>query len=91
MQYWSVSGCVNNLLIKNNLFENIRSAIDIFVQRPLESGCKHKNISIIGNTFKNCKNGILADCVDGLIIKENVFENVENTLKLTNCTNSDVQ
>jgi len=86
MQYWAVSGCVNDLTIQNNVFENCECAICIFVDRLSECNVKHKNIKIIGNTFKNCSKGISAEQVDGLTIAENVFENIKDELCLSSCT-----
>lgn len=86
MKYWYVSGCVNDLQMINNDFENMGIALDIFVDRECESNVRHKNISIIGNRFKNCNKAIKAEFVEKIIIKDNSFENVEQPIILANCT-----
>ena len=86
MRYWYASGCVTDLQIKHNLFENIDTALDIFVQRLPDSNVRHKNIVITENIFRNCRQAIVADCVDTLIIRDNIFEGVSQPVKITNCT-----
>ena len=90
MRYWSVTGCVNDLTIQNNVFENCGTAVRVFVDRLAESTVKHKNIKIIGNTIKNCRFGISAEHVDGLKIKDNVFENVEEKIIFRECLNTEI-
>ena len=86
MKYWYVSGCVNNLKIINNEFENIGVAINVFVDREKKSKSRHRNISIIGNRFINCNKAIKAELVDNITIKDNYFENVPEPLTLEDCT-----
>lgn len=85
MQYWSVTGRVNDVTICNNTFENAKYGVHAFVMRLAESNVKHKNVKIIGNRFVNCKVGIVAENVDGLIIRDNVFEEVEKETIIENC------
>ena len=49
----------------------------------------HKNIKVIGNTFKNVQCAIALDSVEGVEIKNNLFEDVEQTAVLTNCLQVD--
>ncbi len=91
MRYWSVTGCVNDLTIQNNTFENCGTAVRIIVDRLAESTVKHKNIKIIGNTIKNCKNGIVAEHVENLEIRDNIFEGVEEKIVVKNCINEKIQ
>jgi len=86
MQFWYVSGCVHNLEITGNRFEQMECAIRIFVERLKESGAMHKNITIADNHFIGCRTGISASCVDGLVLKDNQFSEVEEETKIQNCT-----
>lgn len=87
IQYWSVSGCVRDLTIQNNIFCSMGTGICIMTERPADADVRHKNIRITGNRFRNCGTGISAACTDDLIIQENRFENVKVPCRLEKCRN----
>ncbi len=91
IRYWSVSGCVSDLTIQNNLFANMGTGISVISERSAGSDVRHQNIHILHNTFQNCGVGIAASCVDGLIIKDNHFENVRVPVSVTGCTDTEIQ
>ncbi|MBR4866399.1 MAG: right-handed parallel beta-helix repeat-containing protein, partial [Clostridia bacterium] len=91
MRYWYLTGCVNGLEIKDNRFENMEKAISIFVDREGESNVRHKNIAILRNHFVNCRTGIEAGYVDGLTIRDNLFEGVATPILLRECEKVDCQ
>jgi len=82
--YWFESGCVRDVKIVNNIFDNClfgvwgRAVIDICPEIKPEhrSGSYyHKNIRIENNEFRLCDARILnAHCVDGLVFKDNKIE-----------------
>ncbi len=87
MKYWSVTGCVNDVTIQNNVFENVGRGVYAFVDRLAESPVKHKNVKIIQNRFIRCGYGIFAENVDGLLISDNTFEETKTEIELKNCIN----
>ncbi|MGN0547226.1 MAG: right-handed parallel beta-helix repeat-containing protein [Acutalibacteraceae bacterium] len=87
---WYESGMCKDVTIRNNTFDYCGGTpILIKPENGKYAGAVHKNIRIIGNTFKNyggvC---ISAEATDGLIIKNNRFAN-KNKVKITNCGNVD--
>ncbi len=91
IRYWSVSGCVNDLTIQNNLFANMGTGISVISERSAGADVRHQNIRILHNTFQNCGVGVGASCVDGLIIEGNHFENVSIPVSVTDCTDTEIQ
>jgi len=91
IRYWSVSGCVTDLTIQNNLFANMGTGISVISERTAGSDVRHKNIRILNNTFENCGVGIAAACVDGLVIDGNRFETVGVPVSVTDCTDTEIQ
>ncbi len=89
MRYWSVSGCVNDLTIRNNTFENMQIAVNIVVDRFADSAVRHRNIRITDNRFCRCEKGIEAHSVNGLTIKNNIFEDTPIPVTVHNCENVD--
>ncbi len=87
---WYESGMCKDVTVKNNTFDYCGGTpILIKPENGKYAGAVHKNIKIIGNTFK--KYGgvcISAESTDGLVIKNNRFSN-KNRLKTTNCGNVD--
>ena len=91
MQYWHASGCVDGLIIQDNLFENMETGVHAFVQRPDSSQVRHRGIVIRRNRFVNCQTGIKACSVDGLMVEGNVFEENEQTIVVENCLNTELR
>lgn len=86
VKYWSVSGCVRDVTIRNNQFANMDAGIRIFSERPMTSDIRHQNITIVGNLFRNCAVGIDASAVDHLTICGNRYENVGTPYRTACCT-----
>lgn len=91
MKYWSVTGCVNDVAIENNLFENVGRGVFAFVDRLADSTVMHKNVKICGNRFVRCNYGIVAEHVDGLIVKNNEFINTQTTVYTKDCKNTEIE
>ena len=91
IRYWSVSGCVNDLTIANNVFAHMGAGIRIFSERTEGADVRHKNIRILHNTFESCEVGIAASCVDGLVIDGNHFEKVNTPITVSDCTDVTLQ
>lgn len=85
IKYWSVSGCVREMYLQNNTFQNMETGIHIFSERPAESDVRHRNITIAGNVFRNCRTGIKAVSADKLMISENTFQDVKDPIDLRQC------
>ena len=75
IRYWSVSGCVRDLTILDNVFSDMDTGIRIFSERPAESDVRHRNIQVTGNTFENCRIGISSQGADELHLMENTYRN----------------
>ncbi len=89
MRYWYVTGCVNDVTVQNNIFDGV--GVHAYVDRLSTSNVMNKNITVVGNRFKNVKNAIVMENVDGLLIRDNQFENVEEEIKIVNCQNERVE
>ncbi|MGN0573627.1 MAG: right-handed parallel beta-helix repeat-containing protein [Acutalibacteraceae bacterium] len=87
---WYESGMCKDVTVKNNTFDYCGGTpILIKPENSKYAGAVHKNIKIIGNTFK--KYGgvcISAESTDGLVIKNNRFSN-KSKIKTINCGNVD--
>ena len=84
--YWYESGAVEDIMIRNNVFENIGYeggprgyalyASPLFNKdQHMGEGRYHRNVHFVGNTVKSF-NGqfVLARSVDGLVVSGNKFE-----------------
>lgn len=78
---YATNACWNSLTVENCVFENIKETV-IYCQ----GGNTIKSISVIGNTFKDCKNRILRPNNGGLLpyltklhFKDNTFINCVST------------
>ena len=85
---WYESGMCRDVTIKNNVFDYCgETPILIKPENSNYGGAVHKNIKIIGNTFKKYDGAcISAKAADGLTIKGNHFANSVKP-KLVNCEN----
>lgn len=89
---WYESGMVRDVTIRNNNFiECGEPVILIAPENNVNDGYVHRNINVVSNRFK-LNNGVAvsAKSVDGLIVRDNVFEsekslNLENIVKTTDC------
>ncbi|MDO3627530.1 right-handed parallel beta-helix repeat-containing protein [Mucilaginibacter sp. BT774] len=100
---WYESGAVQDVTIRNNLFESCgynsgSGAINIAPENHelVVGNMVHRNIRIINNTFNLCTDGVLsARSVDHLLFSENKIRgadlsakgNNKATIKLTACKN----
>lgn len=89
---WYESGMCRDVTIRNNTIEYCgQTPILIKPENKLHSAAVHKNIRIIGNTFKKYKGFcIKAKSSDNIEIKNNRF-NSNKIIKHKNCGNVSVQ
>ena len=82
--FWFESGCVRNVLIEGNTFDDCLHSgwsdgvIDIRPRSKREENRYfHKNIRITNNTFMNCSRGVLlrANDTDGIRFEDNIIKN----------------
>ncbi|MGN1419834.1 MAG: right-handed parallel beta-helix repeat-containing protein [Acutalibacteraceae bacterium] len=85
---WYESGMCRDVTIKNNVFDYCgETPVLIKPENSRHKGAVHKNIKIIGNTFKKYSGAcISAKDTDGLYEKENRFGNGKK-IKIKNCKN----
>lgn len=86
---WFESGACCDMTIKNNTFDWCgENGILIKPENPVHECAVHKNINIIGNTFKKCeKSCFYIKSTDNVVIKNNVAECVPDILETINVTN----
>lgn len=86
---WYESGMCLDMTIKNNTFDWCgENGILIKPENTTHAGAVHKNINIIGNTFKKCEKTCFdIKSTDNVVIKDNIVENVPSLLKTENVTN----
>lgn len=84
---WYESGMCRDVTIENNTFDYCgQTPILIKPENRIYSGAVHKNIKLIGNTFKKYKGYcISAKDTDGVLIKNNNFSGKK--IKAKNCNN----
>ncbi len=83
LSYWAASGCVHNLKIENNTFEN--SGI-IFDYRRGSAIVKHSDITIKNNIFINCPTSMLASHAERISFTDNTLENSGNAFFDETCS-----
>lgn len=84
---WYESGMCKDVTIENNTFDYCgQTPILIKPENRVYAGAVHKNIKLIGNTFKKY-NGycISAKDTDGIMLKDNKFSG--KSIKIRNCNN----
>lgn len=83
---WYESGMCRDVTIKNNVFDYCgETPILIKPENSRYAGAVHKNIKIIGNTFKKYSGVcISAKATDAITVKDNLFAN-EKKIKTVNC------
>lgn len=86
---WYESGACLDMTIKNNTFDWCgENGILIKPENTVHAGAVHKNINIIGNTFKKCEKACFdIKSTDNVTIKDNIVETVPSLLKTENVTN----
>lgn len=86
---WYESGACYDMTIKNNTFDWCgENGILIKPENTIHAGAVHKNINIIGNTFKKCEKTCFdIKSTDNVTIKDNIVENAPSLLKTENVTN----
>lgn len=89
---WYESGMVRDVTIRNNNFiECGEPVIFIAPENSVNDGYVHRNINIVSNRFKlNDGVAVSAKSVNGLIVRDNVFEsakslNMESIVQTTDC------
>ena len=89
---WYESGMCKNVTIENNTFDYCGGTpILIKPENRVYAGAVHKNVKLIGNTFKKY-NGycISAKDTDGILLKGNKFSGTKK-IKTKNCSNVKTQ
>ena len=84
---WYESGMCKDVTIENNTFDYCgQTPILIKPENRIYAGAVHKNVKLIGNTFKKY-NGycITAKDTDGILLKDNKFSGAKK-IKTKNCT-----
>lgn len=86
---WYESGACCNMTIKNNTFDWCGgNGILIKPENTVHQGAVHKNITIIGNTFKKCENTCFdIKSADNVVIKENTVKKAPKLIRTENTTN----
>lgn len=86
---WYESGACLDMTIKNNTFDYCgENGILIKPENAVHAGAVHKNINIIGNTFKKCEKACFdIKSTDNVIIKDNTVSTCPEILKTENVTN----
>lgn len=82
---WYESGMCKDVTIENNTFDYCgQTPILIKPENSVYAGTVHKNIKLIGNTFKKYKGySISAKDTDGIVLKDNIFSG--KSIKTKNC------
>ena len=82
---WYESGMCKDVTIENNTFDYCgQTPILIKPENRMYAGAVHKNIKLIGNTFKKYKGySISAKDTDGILLKDNNFSG--KSIKTKNC------
>ena len=82
---WYESGMCKDVTIENNTFDYCgQTPILIKPENRMYAGAVHKNIKLIGNTFKKYKGySINAKDTDGIVLKDNIFSG--KSIKTKNC------
>ena len=85
---WYESGMCTDVTIENNVFDYCgETPILIKPENKVYEGAVHKNIKIIGNTFKKYEGTCIdAYSTDNILIKDNKFLN-DDYLKVNKCNN----
>lgn len=85
---WYESGMCRDVTIKNNTFDYCgQTPILIKPENRVYAGAVHKNVKLIGNTFKKYHGCcIKAKNTDGILIKSNKFSSSKR-IKAKNCNN----
>lgn len=85
---WYESGMCKDVTIQGNTFDYCgQTPILIKPENRLYSGAVHKNIKLIGNTFKKYKGySISAKDTDSITLKDNKFSG--KSIKTKNCSNT---
>lgn len=83
---WYESGACRDVLIKNNVFDYCGEVpILIKPENRINGGCVHKNVRIIGNTFKKYSGEVMnIKCSENIEITDNIFEQ-SSEIKQTDC------
>lgn len=86
---WYESGACLDMTIKNNTFDYCgENGILIKPENTVHAGAVHKNINIIGNTFRKCEKACFdIKSTDNVIIKDNTVSTCPEILKTENVTN----
>ncbi len=71
--YWCASGCVHDLTIRGNTFEN--AGIAVMQTRDSRTTAFHSDIVVENNTFCNCSRSLTADHTERLRFTDNILEN----------------
>lgn len=89
---WYESGMCKDVTIENNIFDYCGGTpILIKPENRIYAGAVHKNIKLIGNTFKKYKGYcISARNTDGIFLKSNKFSGTKK-IKTKNCSNVKTQ
>lgn len=85
---WYESGACHDVLIKNNVFD-YSGEVPILIkpENRVNEGCVHKNIRIIGNTFKKYNGEVMnIKCSENIEIADNIFEQSKE-IKQVDCKN----
>ena len=85
---WYESGMCRDVIIENNTFDYCgETPVLIKPENSKYAGAVHKNIRIIGNTFKKYKGYcISAKASDNILVKDNTCS-CKRIIKTTNCNN----
>lgn len=87
LEYWYEGGFITDMEIENNLFENMKNAVWVFIARPGESDAMHRNITVRANRFVNCECAVDASQTDGLTVCGNILSDVGQPMKISKCRN----
>lgn len=84
---------IENIQIENNVLEDIQGSGGAICVVVFDGGPAH-GISIIGNTIRNCNNGLLLyvkteGTTDNFIIKNNYIDSDTNAYRFTGCGSSE--
>ena len=87
--YWREGVSSQNVIIRNNKILNYAIGINVEISAEKPHLPIHKNISILNNLIETTgeNNGIIARCVDGLTIKDNVIHSVKEPVFVQYCEN----
>lgn len=90
---WYESGMCCDVTVQKNTFDySGGTPILIWPENRRHAGAVHKNVKILGNTFKSYSGVcIKAKSTDGLLIQDNRFADADCYLHTTDCTNVQAQ